>query len=181
MDFCMLYWSAYKAAILFSQQKYPSLWGGSSAFLAGLESAHSLCPGHFCSCSPPPPEPVLTLLTLTPPALVAVAAATPLQAGEKRRISPGVLFYVNFCFSVVLLMLQKSQSFRASLPCAVTQAGHLMRPFKIQGLILRQSKPERKIFTCNYFSWPEPHSAEQRRQHMASFWGKYCSCTIAQP
>lgn len=22
MDFCMLYWSAYKAAILFSQQKY---------------------------------------------------------------------------------------------------------------------------------------------------------------
>lgn len=181
MDFCMLYWSAYKAAILFSQQKYPGLWGGSSAFLAGLESAHSLCPGHFCSCSPPPPEPVLTLLTLTPPALVAVAAATPLQAGEKRRISPGVLFYVNFCFSVVLLMLQKSQSFRASLPCAVTQAGHLMRPFKIQGLILRQSKPERKIFTCIYFSWPEPHSAEQRRQHMASFWGKYCSCTIAQP
>lgn len=182
----MFYWNSYEEAMLFSQHKYPSLWGGSLAFLAGQVPQSSVCslplpsqPQHFCSCSPATAEPSAEH---PQPSLLLLQCQRQQQqlCRQVRRDGFPLAFYSTFTFALLLCCWCSISPSPSDHPLLLEshRLEHLMRPFKIQGLILRQSKSEKKFFTCNYFPWPELHSAEQRGQHMASFWGKCCSCPL---
>lgn len=162
-------------------------WAGCSeqSLLTPLAPAS---PGHFCSSSfrqpiDTPPQHWASP-ALTSHASRAAAARTSLQAGEKREISTGILFYIYF-IPLYFCVTDTSEVSISEYPLLIESLKlelHI-RSFKIPGVILGQSKSETRfsLIICLFF-WGQSCTARRHRgQRMASSWGKYNSCPLHLP
>lgn len=141
----MFYWGAYEGAILFSQHKYPGMGGGSSAFLAGQVPQSSVCslplprqPQHLGSCSPATAEPSAGH---PQPSLLLQGQQQHLCRQVRREDFPWPFTLHLFLLYCCVADAGPSEH---SLLVESHRLGHLMRPFKVQGLILRQTKSGKK-------------------------------------
>lgn len=95
---------------------------------------------------------------------MAAAAITSLQAGEKRGISTGILFYIYF-IPLYFCVAYASEGSISEYPMVIElpKLELHIRSFKIPGLILGQSKSEARPSLVIFCLQPKLHIAETER------------------